>query len=613
VAERALAFRRDNFGRQLAVDAELQRAADALLVARDRAASASAESGTLERIRDVDELGLDDAGDVSVAVNALRLAVDRDDVRATAPLSSGDVLLVAPVYGSDADITSTAGRRAGAAGWVVATFDPDEIVSEAFHPDTNDVVVRVTDGSVLLAGSSDPSIGDRLGAASRNIDVHGRTWVMTYAPDRTLGRVPASGWAILVAGLCLAAGVAVVTRQADLRRRAAATEAAARNRELGLIAELGPLLQQSLDIADFIPAVVVRIADEFACDRVGVAVESDDGDLVELFSFGGPGRIHPDPARLPPTPVSAAPGEEVYLPLQRAGRTIGTLRVRSNAGIDAFQMHSLHAAAELLAATVANAQLFQREQQTVVRLQEVDQLKTAFLGTASHELRTPVAAIRGFAELLDGRWAELTDDQRRDFVARIARNSSSLAALVQDLLDFARLERGALRVHNRSIPLSELVNSVVEQLSSLTAGHEMDLHLEPGVHAHADPDALTRVVSNLVSNAIKFSPAGSRVTITVAARRVPGGSLAELIVDDEGPGVPESEHERIFSRFYRGDADIVTRTRGAGIGLAVVRDLVGRMEGSVSVGQSPAGGARFTVVLPTEPADAERGLHAAHA
>src|SRR5207237_10487540 len=209
----------------------------------------------------------------------------------------------------------------------------------------------------------------------------------------------------------------------------------------------------------------------------------------------GPAKPGPPPPELQAVRTIDA-GEEFLIPLQRAGRTIGSVRARSRRALEATQVAPLRAVCDLLAAALGNAQLYSREQETVARLRDLDRLKLSFLSTVSHELRTAVAAIEGFGALLVEHWPTLSDEQRREFIARIARNSASLKRLVDDLLDFARLERHAITVAPRVISLSDVARDMVEQLASLLEQHNVELHFTPGVDAFTDPDAVERILGN---------------------------------------------------------------------------------------------------------------------
>lgn len=260
----------------------------------------------------------------------------------------------------------------------------------------------------------------------------------------------------------------------------------------------------------------------------------------------------------------------------------------------------MQALADLLAVAMSNAQLYEREQLSAARLRDLDALKNAFLGTVSHELRTSMTAIMGFGELLSDSWDVLDEERRREMAARIRRSAGSLRHLVDDLLDFARLEQERLRVQPREIDLASVVRQTVEGLSPLLGNHALDLQVPEAVPAWADPIAVERILANLVSNAAKYSPAGSKVTVSVAS----APTAARLIVSDEGPGIPPEERRRIFARFYRLSTPESVRSRGAGIGLAILRDFAERSSAHVDVDDAPDGGARFTIDFPIEPVEA---------
>ena len=149
----------------------------------------------------------------------------------------------------------------------------------------------------------------------------------------------------------------------------------------------------------------------------------------------------------------------------------------------------------------------------------------------------------------------------------------------------------------RVVSLSDLVQQTAEQLASLLDQHHLTLDIQPDVIAFTDPDAVERILGNFLSNAAKYSPPGTTITVTVE----PSGARACLAVSDEGPGIPADERTRIFTRFYRSETEATHRTRGAGIGLAVVKEFADRLNASVSVDSADGGGARFVALFPTEP------------
>ena len=320
---------------------------------------------------------------------------------------------------------------------------------------------------------------------------------------------------------------------------------------------------------------------------------TDDGTLSRVFSLGsGINADVPELGDLLASPSSAAPGEIVTVPLQRVGRVVGAFQARAVTGLEPSQMEALLAVCALLAAAIGNVRLYQDEQDMVSRLRDIDKLKTSFIGSVSHELRTSVTAIQGFAGLLEGN-DDLDPERRNDYVERISRNARSLGVLVEDLLDFARFERSGLTAALRPIDLSELVPNVVEQMSSVLGGRAVTTDVEPDVIAMADTLAVERVLVNLLSNAGKYTPADSPVEVGLQGV----GASAVLTVRDHGPGVPADEREKIFELFYRSD-ESARVTRGVGIGLALTRQLVLHLNGTIAVEEAPGGGALFRVTIP---------------
>jgi signal transduction histidine kinase len=209
----------------------------------------------------------------------------------------------------------------------------------------------------------------------------------------------------------------------------------------------------------------------------------------------------------------------------------------------------------------------------------------AVLLSVSHDLRTPLTSIRGYAEGIEDRTIEPDDAARV-----IGRESERLERLVGDLLSLARLRQGVIEVQREAVDLVAVCREAEERLAPRARGAGVEIRVRGAGAASADHGRALQVVSNLLENAIRVSPAGGAVTLTVAT--------GEIAVDDEGPGIPEEEVPHAFERFRlraragRGSAD------GAGLGLAIVRELSEAMGGSVTVENLPARGARFTVRLP---------------
>jgi signal transduction histidine kinase/DNA-directed RNA polymerase specialized sigma24 family protein len=237
---------------------------------------------------------------------------------------------------------------------------------------------------------------------------------------------------------------------------------------------------------------------------------------------------------------------------------------------------------------------FDDQRRVIERLAELDRMKNDFLSTVSHELRTPLTVISGMGRTLEHRWETLDDEIRSDFLARLNANATTLDQVISQLLDFSRLESGQLRPDAMEIDLSVVLQAVVDRLRTLLEGHDVELDVEPTLRTVADPGLIERVIENLLSNAAKYTPPGSHVTVSAY-----GGTGDDVIVAvaDDGPGIPEDELGRIGERFFRG-GDLNTRTtRGTGLGLAVVSEIL-ELHGSRLEVESGLGlGSRFSFRL----------------
>jgi two-component system phosphate regulon sensor histidine kinase PhoR len=217
-----------------------------------------------------------------------------------------------------------------------------------------------------------------------------------------------------------------------------------------------------------------------------------------------------------------------------------------------------------------------------------------FVANASHELRTPVAAIRGAADtLLAGALASPAD--ARNFVAMISRHADRLSRLTQDLLDLSRIESGQWEMALGRVEVAPLVTQVLELHAQTAAEKRIALEREvaDGIAVRGDARALEQVLVNLVDNAVKYTPPGGTVTV----RADPGDGAVVIAVQDTGPGIERHHLARLFERFYRADPGRSREQGGTGLGLAIVKHLAQAQGGEVGV-ESGSGGSRFWIRLP---------------
>jgi two-component system phosphate regulon sensor histidine kinase PhoR len=235
----------------------------------------------------------------------------------------------------------------------------------------------------------------------------------------------------------------------------------------------------------------------------------------------------------------------------------------------------------------------------VTHLRRLETLRRDFVANASHELRTPVAAISSAAETLESA-VDSDPAAARDFVQMILRNAERLRNLVDDLLDLSRIESQDFALQLETMDAEGIAGPVLDLFRERASKKQIQLTSEfaPGSQMLADRRGLEHVITNLIDNAVKYCPRGS--TVAVRAHRDEGSVRIE--VQDDGPGI-EAEHlPRLFERFYRVDPGRSRELGGTGLGLSIVKHLVEAMRGTITVESEVGRGTRFTVRLKPAPA-----------
>ncbi len=242
--------------------------------------------------------------------------------------------------------------------------------------------------------------------------------------------------------------------------------------------------------------------------------------------------------------------------------------------------------------------LLAEQRRLVDQLSKANAAKNKFLGMAAHDLRNPLASIRGLAEFLcDGTVGPLTPDQR-DLAGTIHTASQDMLQLVNELLDVAVIEAGELKLVAEPADLAAIVEKAVYLVNIEAARKQTKILLttvaRPAM-ATVDPHKIRQVVDNLLTNAVKFSPPGS--TVEVELQAVPG--RLTIAVHDQGPGIPEAERDRLFKDFGRTSVQPTGGEKSTGLGLAICRKIVEAHRGTIVAENLPAGGCVFRVTLPT--------------
>jgi signal transduction histidine kinase len=391
------------------------------------------------------------------------------------------------------------------------------------------------------------------------------------------------------------------------RAAASAAQAAEAQREIAAFHAAVMTDAQPERLADTLRVTAARVGEELHCDALGILTRGRGPAGEDTFTVAG---VHGDPGYLlgealspVSSPVAAAATElepvlaehDLVVPMLVRGDVVGAVHERRLAGIaDPARVDALRTIAEQLGVALEATRLRAEQAATVERLTELDAMKTDFVAITSHELRTPLAGIRGYVDMLVRRGADLSAEEREEFLSVVRIQTDRLIALVDDLLIVSRVEGGALVLDPAEVEVASVVQQVVSALGD--AGARVGLEQAPDAPAVVTLDArrLVQILTNLVHNATKFSPEEAPVVIRWSA---PAEGTVVFEVIDRGDGIPAEELEMIFERF-RQRGDHRSHSEGFGLGLYITKLLTEAMGGWITVASTVGAGTTFTVTLP---------------
>lgn len=287
----------------------------------------------------------------------------------------------------------------------------------------------------------------------------------------------------------------------------------------------------------------------------------------------------------------------------------GNFGVRTGVPHGPGEINQLARAFDEMAEGLERAQEQQRREEELRRLnyrleqqnlsfQEADRLKTEFVSMVSHELRAPLTSISGYvALLLEGAGGDLNDEQR-EFLTIVMKNADRLLALINDLLDISRVEAGRIDLHRQVLDLSDAIAGAVALMQPQFEAKQQRVVLElpeelPPVFA--DADRVAQILTNLLSNASKYTPAGGNIIV----RAAPADGSVRVAIQDNGIGLSPAEQAQVFTKFFRARNRLTEQTGGTGLGLAITRSLVELHGGAITVASAPGEGSTFSFTLPT--------------
>lgn len=294
---------------------------------------------------------------------------------------------------------------------------------------------------------------------------------------------------------------------------------------------------------------------------------------------------------------TAGIGSYAIFPLIDAGQVFATfnLGLATTNAFDEERVDLLAHHTSAVSHTVKNILLFEQQRDAVQRLEELHRMKNEFFAEVSHDLRHPLAVVSGMTSMLRNDWERLDDDRKREFLDVIVRNVGSLHDLMERDLAIALIEAGDLSYDIVPFDLLATAREVVDSFAKTSPDRSVTVSAEGEIPtALGDPRRHSQILQNLVSNALKFSPAGSPVAVTLHA------ATDEIFVSvaDTGPGIPEDQRAHLFERLHRLDPS----KPGTGLGLYVARSMVEGQSGRIWLDTETAAGARFTYTAPRAPA-----------
>ena len=368
---------------------------------------------------------------------------------------------------------------------------------------------------------------------------------------------------------------------------------AERVRELTLLQEMARDLNSSLRFDRVMERSLAWAVAAGSADYGAIGLVAEEG----LRWVSVVGEMRPDTAFAMRAIQQRSPlleGNRLVLPLLRKERPIGAVYLRTKRGVEfENRLDFVIQVADNAAIAVENARLYEALRQT-------NDAKSEFVSLVSHELRTPMTSIRGYADMLTQERAGALNTQQQAFVETIQRNAERMHILVSDLLDISRIETGRLEL---SVEATEIRTSVDRALETVTEiirerNHKLAIDVQTSLpDALVDPDRLTQVFINLLSNAAKYTPEQGRITVDVTySEKDP--DFIRCAVSDNGIGIGIEDQVKLFAKFYRVDRPEVHEQPGTGLGLAITKNLIELQGGRIWLQSEPGAGSTFYFTVP---------------
>ena len=288
-------------------------------------------------------------------------------------------------------------------------------------------------------------------------------------------------------------------------------------------------------------------------------------------------------------------------PLYARAEPVGVLNVSVSTGPREYTEHDLRALtvfADHAAIAIANARLYEREKAATARLEELDAKRREFLAVVTHDLKAPLTAILGYVRLLQELGEAATMDQARDFAGIVERQGERMMDMLEQLIMSTSLDEGAPILNRRMLDLRKMIEDEITAFRGVFGDRTVGAHLPDRLpDVYGDPSAIEHILANLLDNAVKYSPEGTEIEVTVNA----ASDEIRISVGDRGPGIPEQLLSRVFDRYQQGDRSVGQGS--VGLGLFIVRSLALGHGGRAWAENRPGGGATVSFTLPIRRGD----------
>jgi signal transduction histidine kinase len=288
------------------------------------------------------------------------------------------------------------------------------------------------------------------------------------------------------------------------------------------------------------------------------------------------------------------------VPLTTGRQPLGVLEVINSASgsFDEEDLRFVSLLGQRMGSVIEISRSRERERALMHKLRESDRTKSDFVSILAHELKGPMTTVVGFGQMLHEHWETMDNEKRAQFIGIVRRETQRLAHMVSDLLDVSRMETGNLRYEFEPMSMSDLIESIVTVHGSITEGHELDAEINPELpKVIGDKERLRQVIINLLTNATRYSPEGTKIELTTQTVSREGTPCVQVSVRDQGIGIAAADADRIFSKFAMLAKPAWTK-KGTGLGLFITKTIVDAHRGDIWVDSSLGEGSTFCFTVP---------------